>query len=732
MGTLTSSLIVSLIDRVSGPAKGVGAALKGVAAAEKKLVSAGAVKGAKDLTQSLERMKTAAKGLNFYDVTKSFSKFNLTGRELKLITRDFERLRTSLRGMKADVQLNSLRAWSNATVNDLRRVRGEMTRLESAHSRLGHRVRGAVRTGAYMVTGGGLTYGMFNAAREGTRSTAANIREGAKDTMSGMSSWDSAAIKETALKVSAQYPSLSMETMHQVLREAANSMGSVDKAIAVANQTAKALVVMQSMSSPEQAIGEMQKFFQAMDTVGKNIDPKSLSNLIDAAVRIKQVQGMDFDMGMLRTGIRRGKGASSLWSDRFLSYTLSSLMLDLSPDRAGNALSALSTQLVAGRAPKQSKELQKKYGLRDKKGNVANVRTLQSDPDLWIWGTLIPALAKNSVDVGDDKAVQSVVSQLFGRETAVDAVVKMVTQREQYQRLNAQYAAAAGSGIAPQLPGKDPFVALEGFTSQLKNLVSVVGEGPMKAAVSGLNSLTAAIASFTKAAAENPVAAAGGAAGVFAGGLGGTLLGAMAARGMWRWFTTPKAFANAAGAVGGPGGVGAAAGVAAGGSRLLSALKFAPWLAPIVGSAYNPNRVMNDSASMQFLKDYQAGKIRSWSSRIAGAFSGVTADGAQPDLLTGGGIWGGGAKPVDFLDGSVKAAGAGQKTGEAFKSALETELNRVDATIAAAVQRWTGMLGFSVSPTITPNISNPPAQRQGGLSGNKHAMHADYGFGTTG
>jgi len=95
-------------------------------------------------------------------------------------------------------------------------------------------------------------------------------------------------------------------------------------------------------------------------------------------------------------------------------------------------------------------------------------------------------------------------------------------------------------------------------------------------------------------------------------------------------------------------------------------------------------------------------------------------------------IWSSGAKSIDFLDGSVKAAGAGQKTGEAFKSALEAELRRTDATIAAAVQRWTGMLGFSVSPTITPNISNPPAQRQGGLSGSKHAMHADYGFGTTG
>lgn len=70
MASLTSQLVLSLIDRVSGPAKGVGPALKGVAAVEKNLGSGGKSKRFDGLAGSLERAQNAAKGLEFVDLRK--------------------------------------------------------------------------------------------------------------------------------------------------------------------------------------------------------------------------------------------------------------------------------------------------------------------------------------------------------------------------------------------------------------------------------------------------------------------------------------------------------------------------------------------------------------------------------------------------------------------------------------------------------------------------------------
>jgi len=104
------------------------------------------------------------------------------------------------------------------------------------------------------------------------------------------------------------------------------------------------------------------------------------------------------------------------------------------------------------------------------------------------------------------------------------------------------------------------------------------------------------------------------------------------------------------------------------------------------------------------------------------------------DLIRGGGdVWSSGADPVAHLDVSSQAASAGQRTGEAYRDAVNEALQGVDRLIDAAVQRWIGKLGFSVSPSITPKVTEPPAQKSGsleGISAKQHAMFADYGFNT--
>src|SRR5687768_2778637 len=103
MGSLTSQLIISLIDKVSGPAKGAAAALKSVAAAEKALASAGSGKGVDNLAKSLKNAATSAKAFGTATAgwsggfSKELGKLNLTQQQIDRLRASFDRFQNSLK-----------------------------------------------------------------------------------------------------------------------------------------------------------------------------------------------------------------------------------------------------------------------------------------------------------------------------------------------------------------------------------------------------------------------------------------------------------------------------------------------------------------------------------------------------------------------------------------------------------------------------------------------------------
>jgi TP901 family phage tail tape measure protein len=89
------------------------------------------------------------------------------------------------------------------------------------------------------------------------------------------------------------------------------------------------------------------------------------------------------------------------------------------------------------------------------------------------------------------------------------------------------------------------------------------------------------------------------------------------------------------------------------------------------------------------------------------------------------------------LDGSAQAASAGSKTGSSYKENMKSELDTVAPMIQQYMQQWGSMLGsFSASPTITPKFGPVPsgAGQKGaslnGVSARQQAAFADYGFKT--
>lgn len=780
MPSLTSQLIIALRDNVSGPAKNAAASLKRVDAAA-KTAGAGGAKGVQNLAASLDKVAAAKKKLDApfkgLDLAREFGDLKLTRRELQLITKDFEALRGAMRGMKASDALGTFNLWKSRTVADLRDMRREMQATERARDRMFRGWRGGARFAAGAVGFGGVAYGVGRGVRGGARAAAGNEREGARDYLAGLTSAESARIKGRSLSLSGQYPSVDAQTMHESLRDAAMSMRSVEKAFEIGDVMARGLVVLQSLKEKDQAIEESRKFFKALDTMGKNINPDEVKALYDGYVKAIGVEGADMNMGDLLLAMRRSKSAGPGLSNRFLMTSAPGLMQDMGADRFGTALGSTVAQVIGDRATKEAKARQTAYGLR-KGGKFIDASKLQQDPDLYAWENLIPALQKKKINPDDVTGVTKAMNEIFSNQLVSDIFTKLITQREQYQGKAVQFEKAPGIAGAQALPGKDPWVALEGSMAQLRNHASVLAEGALPRVIDLLNSFNSVLASINETLANNPKLKeqAGTAAGV-AGGVAGAGATYLLARKAIRFLSSPFSGggAGAGGAVTAQGsltaltripGVAAAAGAVAAPWVLYDATKEDHGLT--AGERLNKHRggSMRDTYRRRFNQERErlglplliesgvgtVGRNRHgggiWSTgaeplsdttanrgmRAAGQNQDAWTKGASPlnaDQVTEAAAAGMRAgdtfkrsflgsvteidPPMEWLDRSREATAAGQRMGDAFKSGFDAALQGVAPLLVQHMQRWSAMLGsFSASPSITPQFGPLPTAPKSG------------------
>jgi hypothetical protein len=796
MGNLTSQLIISLIDRVSGPAKGAAAALKNVAAAEKSLAGTG--KGADGLANALgkaskaaERLKNSGKNMSGWGdgFQREIDKMKLTSSQLSKLSQEYSRFRESLRGTKASVALGAMSDWNKQTLAGLRSV----TRAQDDMQRKQSRINGTLRGGARMAAGalglGGGLYAANRVGRAGINASATSQRESARDYLAGVTPEDSGRFGKAALASSSKYTSVDASTMHERLRDTAMSMRSTDKALELSDTIAQGTVVLQSLKGKDQAIEEGRKFFSALDTLGKNVDPKEVRGLFDGYIKALGVEGADMNLGGVLQMARQSRSAGGSLSNRFMMTTGVGLQRDMGDAQVGTALSSLQSQVIGGRATKQSKAEQQRMGLRDDKGEFLNSKMMMENPDLYAWGPLKDALQKNKVDTTDNTAVSASISKMFSNRVVADIMTKLIQQEDQYRAKQPQYEKAPGLAAGAELSKRDPFVAYEGLNAQLRNLAT---QAPlMDAAAAGLTKLSSAIGGFVKSYAEDDTAGKVG-KGLFAGIAGAGVAGGglMAAKGAYQWFTGAGALAGSAAALDGSAaaltaaagvlsGKGALGAVAAGGagaaaagspsmlSRAGGAIKSAAPFAGVLGAAalvptailgggiYGATKLFPDDAESGGKRKSHADTIRQariesfnsdrerqgvpgiGSAEAAAAAARKTGDAykaAVPDLSD---VWTKGTTGIEHLDQSAEAAAAGSATGEAYKSSVSTALAGVDAQIQAAVSRWTGMLNFSAGPTITPKFGPAPSVGKGAAldaAASKHAAFSDgngANFGTT-
>lgn len=709
----TAQLIISLIDKVSGPAKQAAAALTGVGKAAETLASSANAKGVDNLTASVKKAADAAKGMQKgfqADWSKGFSaeidKLALSAKKLEEVKRSWKDLLASLQSagkVRPNDFLPALDAWEKKTLSGLKRVQREAERTGRSTSRLTSGAQWAA--GALGV--GGSAYAANRVGRASVKAAADYGREGARNYLAGMTPAEIAESKVLAGKYSAQFPSLDQAQIQERIRNMRSFAGSLEAAKPLLEDHLRALVVLQSIKGRERSMDEMQSFMKGLDVLGKNDDPKSIAGLTNAYVKALGVDS-DLDMGAFASFARRSKAAGASLSNEFLGAVVPTFLQDMGGPQLGTALGTEVAAMIGGRATKESKSFQKSVGLRDKKGRVVDEKLLGSNPYEWARKYVPDAMRRAKMNPEDEQDVMKFMTRNFSDQTVANLFTKFITQASQVERNKALYGNAPGMDqAAAALPGKDPYVAWEGFLSQLKNLAATAADPLIPAATTTLNGLAGAISALAKAAAENPTAA-GATTGALAAGGGAlaTYFGAKTVQQAWRFIRGGAPGAGGAGALAAEAGGAAAANASRFGAL---ATRFAGPLGAIItgaGGAYHIYDTYHQETGTlgDRLKRQRGGKTVRETLREA----------FEEDRKRQGVGWGQGPAPYStpepwpdkpVPDRSGDAGAAGQRTGEAFRQSLSRELDEALAEATAKINQLIQKMSFTASPTISPTVA---------------------------
>jgi hypothetical protein len=617
---LAASILVRLVDQASGPAAKIARALRNIdkvaKSASKGKTDFGfdrsASKNVDRVAASMRRLSRDMKSVGKIDFKVSPSAVN----SIRVATSHARRLTMELRSASnaaRSIHVNlagSRGSPFGAMRRDLQAALRDMQRLNAMSARMGRRGGGA---GGYGPGGGGVgggrgrgghgaaggyvavraaeatVGGARRAAGFAGKAGANAMREDARDYLAGLKPGDTDRLHKTAVSKSSEYTSVDSNTLHEMLRDTAMSMGSVDKSVDNSDNLARMAVVMQSQKGPEKAIENVRQFYSALDVLGKNVDPKVVKELSNAYTKATGVEGAEMDMGKLLKFAKQSRSAGASLSNEFLMSAVPALMQDLGADQTGNAISTGLSQVVAGRATKQSKAKMAAIGLRDENMNMSRKDTemFLSDPQEYALKRLIPAISKLTIGQGKDKRkvnadndqdVAFAMTQLFSNKNVGDLFTKLITQREQYARKRQQYQAAPGTDAAPELSRRDPYVALKAVGSQATNVAAEALKPYMQPATDAMDKAASALGALAKSMAENPneskiaTPLVAGVVGTVAAWLAGTGLTALAGN-------SPGLAAGAARLAGGAltGGAGAVAG--------------SPLIAGAVGGAVLDNNV---------------------------------------------------------------------------------------------------------------------------------------------
>ncbi|MEH3065450.1 MAG: hypothetical protein PGN33_22845 [Methylobacterium radiotolerans] len=344
--------------------------------------------------------------------------------------------------------------------------------------------------------------------------------------------------RETAYAGSQKFPNLSPIEIFEHINDLRGILGDMDKAIHEAPDLLpefSALKAKAGNHGAKNAVNEIYTAVKSAETANE-ITAEGVQKHANALTRLAFWYGDKLNPSQYFTAQKNGGQMLNLTSDRFRFGAFAALTQEIG-QRAGTQFATFAAKGVAGlkmtgrgltvaesygllkpETVEWSKAGLVKPGAQFKDNNLA-----ASDADIWLYEKIIPKLAKGTakapaIDVNNKAELLRVLGQIFTDKNAYGFLFEMAAQRSKIEKDYAGFEKTGGD--TTNYRKNDPYSALQGVRAQGGAVAAAASEPAIPAIVENLNKLNAALGSFAKTLADNPIGAQAGFAGLAGTGAG--------------------------------------------------------------------------------------------------------------------------------------------------------------------------------------------------------------------
>lgn len=450
----------------------------------------------------------------------------------------FERQKVAVLQAKHGLEQLGIPASRAAAAQDKLRAAVDRTNaaLEKQPGIMRRAMAGAGRAAgnAAMLAGPGLLHGTKDAAKAGAEIQSEIVKMRA----AGIPESDIAHAREAASGLTSKYTNVKASDALERFKELRSIVLHPDEAHELLPTAVQANSALNAMDKSGEAGRGLAFAFKGAEILGRAQDPEKFKAYMDAVIRARQVMGETVTAEGIYENAKYMRSSGAQLSDRYLTTSALSLAQEMGGSSAGvatdtfeklvqggfqNRHAAAKAFVRYGLADKEDFELTKTGELKGMKAgrHVKDWRNAMSNPDQWVWNTLVPALEKAGVT---DQAEQIAEARKMFPGTSSDLVAKLITQKASLQNHAKLYGDAKGLG-ATDINKSDPFVALNSLTTSLSNLAGALTSPAMQDAAATLNWMASLFGNWQKSlsnlgeAHPDAVKIAGG--GALAAGLAG-------------------------------------------------------------------------------------------------------------------------------------------------------------------------------------------------------------------
>jgi hypothetical protein len=561
MAEMSVSMIMRLVDQITGPAKGVESELEKLKRATTALneIQKGPMRSSQwdDAQKTVSRRRQELEAQQKVEaetaaaVQASASKQVSAIRELESVREQAARVtiaseQAELAAVK-EAEAGKLRAVEVSAREQAAAVRSLERQRSRAHQQMVIQADREARAskenhgimsrhgagGVALAAGAGYVgvHSVFGGVEKALEAGAERQHIEVKAVNAGIPATEIARIRQASIEAKRGAPNMNVSEIEELFVEARSAVKHPEETFHILNDLARAGSVLKGMGLDNSGVALLVK---AAESGGRMNSPEQFKVFMDDAVKAMQVFGKTIDPEQIYEAIKYSKSAAGTLSDHFIGKTLPSLVQEMRGSSAGDAIYMLTKTLrgglehrgtasellnSVGLTPDQSKIHHNKAGkVTGYGGSVKESSLLATNPDEWVWKIYKPALEKAGYDTLE-KQIEFTNRTMPG--TAANLVRVLLQQEESIRQHQANLEAAADAQTAAANQAKEATAAFGALGKSLDDLRAAATSPAMEKLAGGLNKISGFINWLSERAAEHPTIAVSAGAGAGAAALGG-------------------------------------------------------------------------------------------------------------------------------------------------------------------------------------------------------------------